>query len=67
MIFNKDFKCPYCGKDNNIEKIKEYLEDAYFSDKLHDKKEVPCEYCKKKFEIKSEVKIEISPDVFMII
>lgn len=67
MICNENIKCPYCGKENDIEKIKEYLEDAYFSDKLHDKKEAPCEYCKKKFEIKSELEIEISPDVFMII
>lgn len=60
MIFNEDFKCPYCGKENNAAELEEYLENDYSSNEIDEEKEVTCEYCKKKFKI--EIDIEISPD-----
>lgn len=60
MILNEDFKCPYCGKENNAAELEEYLEDVYLSNDLYGEEEVTCEYCKKKFEI--EVEVEVTPD-----
>lgn len=60
MIFNEDFKCPYCGKENNAAELEEYLENDYSSNEIDEEEVVTCEYCKKKFKI--EIDIEISPD-----
>ena len=60
MIFNEDFKCPYCGKENNAAELEEYLEDNYSSNEINEKEEITCKYCKKKFEI--EVEVVISPE-----
>lgn len=54
----ENIKCPYCGKENNIEKIKEYLLEVYEEraeyeeiDEM-DNVTLTCEHCKKDFEIK---------------
>lgn len=60
MILNEDFKCPYCGKENNASELEEYLENDYSSNEIDEEEVVTCEYCKKKFKI--EIEIEISPD-----
>lgn len=57
MILDEDFKCPYCGKENDATKLEEYLLEVYEEraeyeeiDEM-DNVALTCEHCKKDFEI----------------
>lgn len=58
MIFNQDFKCPYCGKEIDVVKLEAAVEkaysDGYYSDEVEG--ELTCEYCKEEFEIYAKAK-----------
>lgn len=66
MIFNEDIECPYCGKENNAEKLEEYLLEVY-EERAEDEEidemdnvALTCEHCKKDFEI--DVWVDFLPD-----
>ncbi|WP_311337415.1 hypothetical protein [Campylobacter ureolyticus] len=68
MIFNQDFKCPYCGKKINAVKLESYIEEAYSKGYSGDEveAEVTCEYCKEEFEIYAEVEFSIDFNITKI-
>lgn len=66
MILDGDLKCPYCGKENNVEKLEEYLLEVY-EERAEDEEidemdnvALTCEHCKKDFEI--NVWVDFLPD-----
>jgi|GEM_PF-3000403 len=62
MIHEYDLECPYCWHFNNIDPLKNGLEEGYFNGFCYDSNNITihetCEVCKKDFIVNLTLKLE---------